>query len=125
MDVPTGSASPSSQIETSIPTRWCGPRWTLGAISSRLVNGSRATCLKSCLSADAKFELLKDHSQLFEPRQQWLPIGRDCVTQQPNQRPAIVLGQVQGAFSLQRVTTGHSAAPFMRGLLRSQDRCIL
>ena len=49
----------------------------------------------------------KDHSQRFEPRQQWLPVGGDCVAQQPNQRPAIVLGQVERAFCRQRITTRH------------------
>ena len=42
-------------------------------------------------AADSKFELLKDRSQRLEP-------PGDQVTQQPNQRPAVVLGQVEGAF---------------------------
>ena len=45
---------------------------------------------------DGKFELLKDHFQWLERRQQWLPVGSNCVPQQPNQCPAIVLGQVEG-----------------------------
>jgi hypothetical protein len=68
---------------------------------------SRISDVMSKAAADGKFEFLKDHSQRFEPRQQWLSMGGDCVTQQANQRPAIVLGQVEGAFSRQRVTTRH------------------
>jgi len=61
---------------------------------------------------DGKFELLKYLSQRFEPRQWWLSVGGDCMVQQANQRPAIVLGQLKGAFCRQRVTTGH------RGIFR-------
>ena len=58
-------------------------------------------------AADGKFELLKDLPQRFEPWQAWLPVGGDQVAQQPNQRAAIVLGQVEGAFCRQRVTTAY------------------
>ena len=51
-------------------------------------------------AADGKFELIKDVCQRFEPRQPWLPVRDDQVAQQPNQRPAVVLGQVKGAFCL-------------------------
>jgi hypothetical protein len=58
-------------------------------------------------AADGKFELLKDHSQGFEPWQQRLPLRGDYVAQQPNQRAAIVLGQVEG----------HSAASVLKQLI--------
>ena len=58
-------------------------------------------------ATDGKFELLKNLSERFEPRQPWLSIGGDRVAQQANQRPAIVLGQVEGAFRREQITTGH------------------
>jgi len=51
-------------------------------------------------------------SQGFQPWQQWLPVGGDCVAQKPNQRPAIVLGQLEGAFCRQRGHNTPSAASF-------------
>jgi hypothetical protein len=72
---------------------------------------------------NGKFELLKDHFQRLGPRQHWLPVGGDCVAQQPNQCPAIVLGQVEGAFCLQRVATGHSG-PLWRDFDIGDDNII-
>jgi hypothetical protein len=39
--------------------------------------------------------------------------GVICVAQQPNHRPAVVLGQIEGAFCRQRVTTSHPKHPFI------------
>ena len=70
--------------------------------------------LRPLAAADSKFELVKDHSQRFEPRQPGFPFGGDQVAQQPNQRPAIVLGQVEGALCLQLVTASHRGHPLGR-----------
>ena len=85
----------------------------------------RASCSPS--AADGKFELIEDHSQRTELRQEWLPVGGDRVAQQPDQRPAVILGQVERAFRLERVTTTHPKYPLYPlygGLPQKRNTCV-
>jgi hypothetical protein len=63
--------------------------------------------LRQIPSPTANSSLSRITFKRFEGRRQWLPVGSDCVAQQLNQRPAIVLGQVEGTFCGQRATTSH------------------
>ena len=74
-------------------------------------------------AADGKFELIKDHSQRFEPRQPWLPVGGDRLAQQTKSASGSSSSlSFEGASCRQRVTTSHRNHPFIDSGLWRFDR---